>query len=404
MLQRLRLKFVLINMTIVMTMLCVILGMVYHFTRSNLENESIAQMINIAESPFRLGQPGVPEDGVQLPYFTIQIDQQGEVIATGGGYYDLSDEEFLQSIVRTAFDSGDQFGTIDEYNLRYYRAPAYVNQFLVFVDTSSEQATLNGLLRTSLIIGVLSFFLFLGISILLARWAVAPIDRAWRQQRQFVSDASHELKTPLTVVMTNAELLQNPAVAETDRTAYSANILTMSRRMRRLLEQLLQLARSDNALEQRPHYQPFDYSRMVADALLPFEPVFFENGLTLESEIAPGVTVRGDETALRQVLEILLDNAQKYSAPGGKTRVTLARRGRGHVILSVADQGDPIPAEHLEDLFRRFYRADEARSSADSFGLGLSIAESIVRRHRGHVWAESQGGWNTFRVELPVDS
>lgn len=403
MLRKLRLKFVLINMAIVMTMLCVILGMVYHFTRSNLENESIAQMINIAESPFRLGQPGVPEDGVQLPYFTIQIDRDGEVIATGGGYYDLSDETFLQDVVKTAFDSGEQIGTIEEYHLRYYRAPVSVNQFMVFVDTSSEQATLNGLLRTSLIIGFLSFFLFLGISILLARWAVAPVDRAWRQQRQFVSDASHELKTPLTVIMTNAELLQHPAQAEAERNAYSANILTMSRRMRRLLEQLLQLARSDNALDQQPHYQPFDYSRTLEDAMLPFEPVFFENQLTLESKITPGITVRGDEAALRQVLEILLDNARKYSSPGGTTRVTFERRGRSHAVLCVADQGDPIPAEDLNNLFRRFYRADEARSSADSFGLGLSIAESIVRRHRGKVWAESRDGWNTFRVELPTE-
>lgn len=403
MLRKLRVKFVLINMTIVMTMLCVVLGMVYHFTRSNLENESISRMINIAESPFRIGQPGEAEEGVQLPYFTIQISPAGEVIATGGGYYDLSDETFLQDVVETAFASGEQLGTIDEYNLRYYRAPAYVNQFMVFVDTSSEQATLNGLLKTSLAIGILSFFLFLGISILLARWAVAPVDRAWRQQRQFVSDASHELKTPLTVIMTNAELLQGPTNAETERTLYSANILTMSRRMRRLLEQLLQLTRSDNAIEQQPHYQPLDLSKVMEETLLPFEPVFYESGMTLGSDIRPGIMVRGDEVALRQVLEILLDNARKYAAPGGITQVTLMRRGRNHVLLRVSNQGDTIPADQLENLFKRFYRADEARSSEDSFGLGLSIAESIVHRHRGRIWAESQGGWNSFSAELPAE-
>ena len=143
--------------------------------------------------------------------------------------------------------------------------------------------------------------------------------------------------------------------------------------------------------------------KSVSDALLPFEPVFFEKGLILESDIQPNIMIRGSWEHLRQVLEILLDNATKYSAKG-IVCVNLQRQGRGHCLLTVSNPGEPISRAELEQIFERFYRVDEARSRTGSFGLGLPIARTVVREHGGKIWAQSNRTGNCFCVLLPCES
>ena len=401
MIKRLRLKFIVINMGIATILLSAILGLVFYFTSANLETESIRMMERIASQPFQMNAPGELGEDVRLD--------------ASGGYYDLSDDAFLGGLAQAAAASPRRLGVLEEYNLRYYRSDAPMSRFLVFADISSERATLDGLRRTCLLIGGLSFLAFLWVSVLLSKWAVRPVERAWQQQRQFVAAASHELKTPLTVIMTNAELLQDEA-DEARRSTFSSSILTMSRQMRALIEQMLELARTDSA-ESHLVLRPVDLSGLTARSLLPFETLYFEQGLTLISQVDEGITVSGDEEALRRVLEILLDNAQKYSSPGGETQVTLHRRGRNHCARTVANQGEPIPpearrqifqrfyradpAEARRQIFQRFYRADPARSRNGSFGLGLSIAEGIVAQHHGTIDVTCAGGFNRFWAELP---
>lgn len=397
--KKLRRQFIAITMSIVTIMLCIIMFLIYFFTKMNLENNSINMMQNIANHPFLLHLPNEMQDDVRLPYFTLQLNIQGDLIATGGGYYDLSDENFLKDLIDATFSSSDRVGIIDEYNLRFYHTNTSVSQILVYADISNELAILSNLMRSCILIGMACFLVFLGISFLLANWAIKPVEKAWEQQRQFIADASHELKTPLTVIMTNAEFMQNPDYDDTDRTTFSSSILVMSRQMRNLVEQMLELARADN-VQHNVIFTPVDFSRLVSDAILPFEPIFFEKDLTLHTEISENIMVNGDASQLRQVLDILLDNAQKYSREKGTTWVTLQQHGKGHCLLSVADEGEEIPADDLKNLFKRFYRADKARTRTGSFGLGLSIAETIITRHKGKIWAESRNNINTFFVEL----
>lgn len=400
MIRKLQIKFVIINMSIVTIMLCIILGLVYYFTKANLEAESISMMENLAKQPFRLENPNELGKEVRLPYFVIQLGLRGELVATGGGYYDLSNRDFLDDLVRAVNRSPKRFAVIEEYNLRYYRFVTPNNYYLVFSDISSERATLDNMMKTCLIIGGLSFFVFLAISIQLSKWAVKPVDLAWQQQRQFVADASHELKTPLTVIMTNAELAQCPEYDEESKEGFLKSILTMSRQMRSLIEKMLELARADDT-DFKKIFTIVDFSQLVSRAILPFEPVFFERGLTLKSQIDEDIKVKGDESQLCQLVDVLLDNAQKYSKEAGTTWVSLQRLGRRRCLLTVANEGEPISPEEAQNIFKRFYRGDKARSRTGSFGLGLSIAESIVTSHRGRIWLESRNGINSFYVELP---
>ncbi len=398
MLKKLRLKFVLTNMGIVAAMLLIIFGLVYHFTKTDLEEQSLSLLQTLEQSTDRYNKP---EQQVQLPYFMIQINLWGEVTASGYSYYDLTDGAFLQGLIQYVNTAQADSGTVAGYDLLYSRVPLIGGQKLIFVDISSQRAALTSLVEGSLLIGFISLLAFLGISILLARWAVKPVQQAWEQQRQFVSDTSHELKTPLTVIMSNAELLQGTDCDGESRMRFSQNILAMTRQMRGLVEAMLELARADDGYT-KSVYERLNLSRLVGDALLPFEPLMFENGLTLESRIQPDIMLTGCQQHLKQLMDILLDNAAKYSAPG-IVMVTLEHRGRGRCLLTVSNPGKPIANTELEKIFGRFYRLDDARSSSGSFGLGLSIARNIAREHQGKIWAQSNETGNCFCVQLPCE-
>ena len=414
MIRKLRVRFVSIMMVIVCTMLIIIFGLVVHRTHSRIREDGLRMMENAAYAPMGTLSDRNPKRkdenktmNILLPFFRVLIDADGKIVDMDGDYYDLTQEgseAVLEELVSAVTASEEKVGDLRDYNLRYYRSGArkWDGQIIIFMDISSEIATMQNLYRTCVIIGLGSFASFLVISIFFARWAVRPVEEAWAQQRQFVSDASHELKTPLTVILTAAEMLKSPRFDEAHKAQFVENILTMSNQMRGLVESLLQLARVDSGAIQKMPLQTIDLSGLVSDELLTFDALFFEKGLTLAEDITDGITVHGSPQHLKQVVEILLDNAQKYASPQGTVQVTLQKSGAHHCLLSVSDPGDPIRPEDLKKIFQRFYRIDEARAMNHSYGLGLSIAENIVKNHKGRIWAESAEGINTFRVELPM--
>ncbi|NLJ89762.1 MAG: HAMP domain-containing histidine kinase [Clostridiales bacterium] len=399
MIKKLQIKFVVINMTIVTILLLVIFGLVYNFTKSNLETESITMMQSIAENPFQLGRPNESSTNLKLPYFALQIGPRGELVATGGGYYELTNKEFLKEMILHSIASSRNIGVVKEYNLRFYRVNSPMGTVLVFSDMSSENATLSNLIRTSLIIGSFSFLAFLGLSIFLSKWAIKPVDMAWKQQKQFVADASHELKTPLTVIITNAEMLQSTDYDEEFKRKFSKSILIMSYQMKNLVEKMLELAKSDDQQSKLP-MKALNLSKLMSDTAISFEGLFVEKGLSLVSYIEPDISIHGNEEALKQLIDVLLDNAQKYSNQGGETCIRLYSTSFNRCHLAVSNQGPEISGEDLKKVFTRFYRIDKSRNRDGGFGLGLSIAANIASQHGAKIWAQSKDGINTFFVEF----
>ena len=395
MLNKLRWQFILVNMAIIAGMLLVIFTLVVRHMDVELKRESESTLHSLAYG-YADGRD------IRTPHFVIQLNIDGSANISGNTNFDLSNDALVQELIDDVYSEGKSTGYLDEYQLRYAVVPNMMFHRLVFVDVSGHAAALNSLIQGCCIVGVIALALFFVISMLLARWAVKPVEKAWNQQKQFVSDASHELKTPLTVIMSNAELLQNPDFDEEHRSQFTSSILTMSHQMRNLVEGMLELARSDNG-QSKMAFEQMDLSKCVTGALLPFDPVFFEKGLVLESNIQPDITLRGSESHLRQVVEILLDNAAKYSAKG-IVRIGLEQQGRNHCLLTVSNPGQPIPQEDLEKIFERFYRADAARSRDGSFGLGLPIAQTIIREHCGKIWAVSNETGNCFCVLLPCNA
>ncbi len=400
MIKRLRIKFVFVNMAIVTAMLLVIFYLVLQVTGDNLRHDNARAMEMAAQEHLPPGPPGKGPDRMRMPFFVVENTENGLAVTGSNGFFDLSDEELLQELLRLAEEEKEQTGVLPDYNLRFHKVATPIGQKIVFADISGETAAMNALLGTCVTIGAVSFGAFLVISILLSRWAVAPVEKAWNQQRQFVADASHELKTPLAVIMTNTDLLQSREYPAPERESILRGIETSSRQMRSLVEGLLELARADND-SARMQLEPLDFSELVSESLMLFEPMYFEKGLSLEGKIVPGLRIKGSGPHLRQVAEILLDNGMKYSTPGGTVTLTLKKQG-GHCLMTVASPGERISKADLTNIFKRFYRIDKARSRDGSYGLGLSIAHSILCQHGGKIWAESIGGINTFFVQLNI--
>lgn len=440
MIKKLRRKFIWINMLIVTLILFLILGLTVNMTKNSLEKDSLETLRasyapekkehrptegkeektrptgtpdttegtmvsqSSGESKLTEGASGAKEEKREktqknggLPTFTLIRLETGELTAQGSDFYDLTDPDYLEALMAEAEARGTEYGVLRNRYLRFLRHNTAESSYS-FMDISSELSTLWNLVLDSILIGALAFGGFLILSILLARWAVRPVERAWTQQQQFIADASHELKTPLTVVITGAELMKDPAIKDEVRQQCVENILETSGRMRSLLEEMLNLARAEN-VQQELMEETCDLSDILEDSVLSFEPLFFERGLELQWEIEEGLRVKGNESQLRQLADILLDNAQKYSLPGGAS-LRLKRSGSRSCEIVVSNPASPMKEEELDHIFQRFYRGDQARSATGSYGLGLSIARGILERHGGTIRAEQQEGRLLFRIKL----
>lgn len=404
MIQKLRRKFVLICMLMVTAVLAVVFCSIYFSVRQNIESLSVQVLHQVVKEDKRNGisRPDVGitigGDRVLLPYFTVNI-WGGTAYVTGGTYADLEDTEALRAILSDCLSQKAGSGVVEEYHLRYLRQDNGLFQKIAFVDMSMEQAMLRRMAVSYLQIMLMTLILLLVVSILLSRWLTRPVEKAWQQQRQFLSDASHELKTPLTVILSNAELLETAPLEERPA-RWADNIHAEARQMRTLVEEMLTLARADQ-MTTAPVHGEVSLTDLATDCALAFEPVAFEAGKPLTCEIAEDVTVLGDGDKLRRVVSVLLDNAIKYGEPKAPILLTLERTDR-QARLTVTNTGDPIPADQLGHLFERFYRADSSRGEQSGFGLGLSIAAVIAQEHKGTLKAESDTVSTRFIFTIPL--
>ena len=390
MIRQLRWKFVLINMSLVLVILLSLCAVLMATTQDSLRRDSLTaldQAVTLSGdntpsfsahlSPE--GENNYPLFGtekVQLPYFTVQITGQNSLLVLANQFFDTSDQDTLLQVVNDALEYPSDTGPINrgDYQLRFLRVNTILGYRIAFVDLTQEQSTLTSLARNLVFVSLGTLAVFFGISLLLAQWAVRPVEKSWKQQRQFVADASHELKTPLTVILSSLDMLEQYGESEPEKKQrWLDNVRASSAQMKTLVEEMLVLARNDNATQQVT-MAPCSLSDVVEDALMLFEPLAFEQGKTLEEDIDPHIQVTGDAGLLRRVVDIYLDNACKYSPAGSVIRVALKEEGR-RALLSVHSQGQPIPRDQLERIFERFYRADPSRTQ-EGYGLGLAIAPS----------------------------
>lgn len=222
------------------------------------------------------------------------------------------------------------------------------------------------------------------------------------EQKQFIADASHELKTPLTVISANAELLTyKEDVLGSTGSRWLINIMEEADSMKKLVHSLLTLAKRD-MVEQSEYMMPTDMSELVQKCADSAQALYVCQNKYLITEIEQDVLVNCDPDSMKQLLQVLLENAEKYSGEQTQVYLSLTKEKKRECLLKVSNRGEEIPKEKREAIFRRFYRMDASREQTAGYGLGLSIAQSIVEAHHGKIWVESENGWNTFFVQLKL--
>ena len=305
--------------------------------------------------------------------------------------------EVLNTIAKKILGKRKSSGTVYRYKLHYLLREEG-QKTLILGDYQRELSILNKQAFSTALLALVLILLFLPLDYFFSTWAIRPSVQAMEKQKQFISDAGHELKTPLAVIAANLSLLEDQNLAP-ETGDFVQNIAVMSKKMQELVEKLLQLSR----LEQQIFtYGEMDYSRRVAEICLQMEALFFEEGMELEVDLEQNILLKhAIESQVEEVLRIFLDNGRKYADKPSTLYVKLYRE-KNMAVLSVDSAGRSLSKSEFEKIFSRFTRLDEARSQSESFGLGLSIAKEIAGNHKGKIYGYGKNGRNCFVLALPI--
>lgn len=325
--------------------------------------------------------------------YTITLNRDGTVASWTSDRTDLYSDEQVTAMAESVLAEGKNSGRIGTQF--YLKTEKDGQPLLVILDARLDYLSASNVLHSTILIAAAACVLLSLLAWLLIRKMVRPVEDAFARQKQFVSDASHELKTPLAVISANAEVLEQ----EVGENEYLGYIRSEVRRTDSLVNNLLSLARMDRR-EGTAEMKYFDLSHAVLDVLLPFESTVYEAGKTLEMDIPEGIRCTGNEEMIQQLTVILLSNALKYSDEGGRIAVSLKVHGKQRE-LRVFNTGEPIAPENREKVFDRFWRADPAHGrETGGHGLGLAIARSIVEANKGKISVESGKEGTAFTVTL----
>ena len=412
MIYRLQRRFILISTVAVLSVIALVFGIIFvlNITSMNRNMDILADRVSegggrfpgvFDETPFPDKIPPkneqkfdfiTPETPFATRHFTVFFDKNGEVSRTNTESIYAIDEDTAIEYAEKVMDDGEERGWVSSYRYKVFHTE--MGYGVVFVDGSMNRAAL---LQSTMISAIVLFAcaaLVLVLIFLLSKKAVKPIAESYEKQKQFITDANHELKTPLTLILANLDI----AEAELGKNEWLDDIRSEGYRMTELVNQLVALSRMDE--EGHPmNITEVSFGELVADTVSEFEPLAKDRGKALIASIEKEITYLGDEALLYRLVGILMDNAIKYCDQGGEISVTL-RRGR-RVVLTVENTYSAFGEIELHRLFDRFYRADKARKFTGGYGVGLSMAKAIVEKHKGEITAYKKDNTHIgFKVVL----
>ena len=397
MIRKLRRQFIAIAMISVLVVLGGIIGVVNAVNFRNVRQDADMMLDVIAAndgvysmekngkwntSSYRKDSPEAPFD---THYFTVIVDEEGHIMSEDTACIAAVSDEEAGNYALALWADGDTCGFLDNY--RYRAVPRESETLYLFLDCGRELATFYSFLAVSISISLLGVLLVFVLVLLFSKLAVRPITRSMEQQRQFITDASHEIKTPLTINDANTEVLE----MEGGENEWTHSIKNQIRRLSEMTERLVFLTRME---EKRSGmvFSDFPISEAVAEEAEEFRPFARAQGKSFRLEIEPDLMYRGDEHAIRRLVALLLDNAMKYSDDAGEISLSLTASGK-NTVLTVWNTVREIPKGNLNRLFDRFYRLDASRNSeTGGYGIGLSAARAIVEGDGGKISARSPDG------------
>ncbi len=408
MIDKLRKKMIWVCCTAVFVVFALIFGAIYISGSRQLNSNMDMMADRIAEGngvfrPFDQDHPMPPgmsqnpgfftdETPFSTRFFTIWIAEDGKIIGVNLESVSSVSKEDAYEYAQAVIHDGDTRGW--QGNYRYKVFSAMRGTGIVFVDGSMNRSTTRSLMWTAAAVLLGCMLVISIVIIVVSKRVVRPLAQSYEKQKQFITDANHELKTPLTLILTNLEIVES----ELGHSEWLDDIRTEGQRMSALVAQLTALSRLD---EDTPTMITADlsFSDVCSDTVSEFAPLIDNKGLTMTAYIQPDLHLEGDEGAIRRLVTILIDNAVKYCDPMGE--ITLVLEGQRQKTLRVENSCTGVDNMQLSRLFDRFYREDKARTSSNSFGIGLSLAKSIAEKHHGEIKAYKAGpGRIGFRVIL----
>lgn len=438
MFRKLRNKFLFLNMIVTSLVMMIAFGIVYLTTYSNTKADIERKLNNVSGSfvIYDSEKPVVPgsesskvvngRDKINTshkvtsdytPSFVITVDKTGNVLEINS-LIDIPEDEYIEAAYTAWNQKNSSTINIAERTWIYKISPVEVTRTtngqitqtefpdiyqILFLDITDMLKNLNDLLFTFLFVGIGMLIVIFLISIFYANRSIRPISESWAKQKQFIADASHELKTPLTTIMTNCDVLEaNENETIKSQREWLGYIKVGADRMNKLVNSLLTLARVEG-LNLQTSKQSFDMAALVCDVMQSMEAATITKKLNIDRKIEFVGDIYGYEDSVRQVFTILYENAVKYVNEGGNINVSVRRTKKG-VSCTVKNTGKGIPAKDLPYVFDRFYRLDTARSNEEnSYGLGLSIAKSIAGQIGGKITAKSvENEWTEFTFIFEV--
>ena len=395
MISSLRKKFIFMSIICIFVVFSGIFFFLLVFTRiqTNRSVDMIADTIASNDGVFPEFDPSKHQLSIHLPYsdviteetqfstrfFSVWLDGHQQITNINVDSVSTITEQDVEGYIEKVLEKDGERGWISDYRYKVVNTPNGTT--VVFVNGIVYKNMVNRLLFTALLVLLGSAALILILMIVVSKWAVRPVAESYEKQRQFITDANHELKTPLTLILSNLDIIET----EFGKNEWLDDIRSEGERMGELINQLVMLSRLDEDRSDLVR-EPFNLSDMAADLVSEFENLSAERGKDLASDIEPYILYEGDEGLIRRLMSVLLDNAVKYCDPQGSIRVKVYRRGH-HPVIIVENTFRDVGSLELDRLFDRFYRADKARTFSGNFGVGLSIAKSIVQKHKGEITA-----------------
>lgn len=330
----------------------------------------------------------------EYDYSTSVVLKNKDIMVLSNSLKETTDKDILNMTKELQKDK-KRFGSIDDY-IYVVRTLRSGNTVYIFVDNKEAMQNSKQFFIVSIFIFLLSVIVFTIISYYLSRWMIKPSEKAIKNQKIFVANISHDLKTPITIIKANADLIEN----EVKNKKSIKYIKQETEKLNHLVNEMLTLTRIDNTIS-KENFKSFNFGDSLFDVVLPFESIAYEKGIRFNINIDKVTDYFGDESNIQKLAEILIDNAMSYTAKGGIVDVDAYENSKV-VTLSVTNTGEPISDEKKVEIFDRFYRESKSReSTGNHYGLGLSIASTIVKKHNGKISIESKNGKNTFTVTLP---
>ncbi|MCR5773241.1 MAG: HAMP domain-containing histidine kinase [Butyrivibrio sp.] len=398
MIKKLQNRFIL-TMIAIATVLLGILFFSIPIMESNLATSNASNTLDvILDKPEEILSS--KDNPSSFTYSAFYVNHVGTITKYYSMQYNRSQLERIYNEIKQDYYGNENF-MLEKSHLYYSYTNTASGTWYAISDSTEDEKYNESLFTTCMIMYAISMIVVSILTIFLSKWIIKPTEYAWNKQKQFIADASHELKTPLTVILTNAELLNKTESPNGSQKKYVTNILTESHQMKTLITHLLDLARIDRGIP-KENFVQVDMTSLVTDESLVMEVELYERGHVLEATTDENLYVKGDKSKLQEVIDILLDNAGKYAHEGSQIDIKLSKLGSSHVLLSVSNKGDNLSEQELRNIFTRFYRTDTSRSHNGSYGLGLSIAKEIITQHGGLIWAECSDGLITFKVKLPL--